>query len=87
MGYKIIISDDAEKDLFNISDYIERVSFSEIMAKKIIAEILSWIYALNLFPYMYPKIYKEYYSLSIRNRRIFYEVNEVKKEVVIYMIL
>ena len=40
MGYKIIISDDAEKDLFNISDYIERVSFSEIMAKKIIAEIL-----------------------------------------------
>jgi hypothetical protein len=52
------------------------MSFSEETANKIVAEIISSTKILELYPYMYPKVYKNFYSYTIKNRRIFYEIDE-----------
>ncbi len=58
-------------DLINISDYVERVSFSKSLANQLVAEIISSIQILAFFPYIYPKVYKNFHSFTVKNRRIF----------------
>jgi hypothetical protein len=36
---------------------------------------------------MYAKIFKEFHCLTIKNNRIFYEIDEKEKKVIIYHIL
>lgn len=85
--YNIIYRDKADEDLFEYIDYIERMTFSKEKAEKLSSEIIAEILKLSLFPYLYQKIFKDFRSFSINNRRILYKVYEKKKIVVIYRIL
>lgn len=87
MEYEVILSDSSREDLKSIIDYIERVSFSKTTAERFAAEIISWTFILQIFPYMYPKVYKDFRSFTVKNRRIFYIILEDKKEILIYRIL
>ncbi len=87
MEYKIIYWDNINSDLNNISDYIERMTFSIDKAEQIVGEIISWIWVLSIFPYMYQVFYKHYHSINVKNQRIIYYIDEDKKQVVIYRIL
>ncbi len=87
MEYEIEFSDWINDDVKEISDYIERISFSIDTADKTIAKIMTTAYMLRLFPYMYPKFHKHYHSFTVRNRRVFYYVDESRKVVIIYRIL
>ncbi|MDD2871858.1 MAG: type II toxin-antitoxin system RelE/ParE family toxin [Candidatus Gracilibacteria bacterium] len=72
MEYTVIFSLDAQNDLKEISDYIERETYSIDMSNKVIGEIVTGAYILQIFPYMYQKVYKEFHCLTIKNNRIFY---------------
>ena len=87
MTYKVIFPNKAQFDLLEIWDYIERMSFLKETANKIVAEIISSTQILKLYPYMYPKVYKTFHSYSIKNRRVFYEIDDNRKEIIIYHIL
>jgi len=87
MEYKVIFSLDAQNDLNEIMDYIERMTFSVEKANKIANEILSRTILLKNYPYMYQKVYKNFHSFSVKNKRIFYEICDERKEVVIIHIL
>ena len=87
MNYKVIFPDKVQADLIEIWDYIERVSFSKEVADKIVAEIISSTKVLELYPYMYPKVYKNFHSYTVRKKRVFYEIDKKYWEVVIYHIL
>jgi len=52
------------------------MSFSKETANKIVAEIISSTKILELYPYMYKKVYKNFHSYTIKNRRIFYEIDD-----------
>jgi len=87
MNYKVIFPSKSQSDLLEIWDYIERMSFSKETANKIVAEIISSTKILELYPYMYKKVYKNFHSYTIKNRRIFYEIDDKYWEVIIYHIL
>ena len=87
MKYKVIFSLDAQNDLNEIIDYIERMTFSKETANKVANKIISRTILLRSYPYVYQKFYKNYHSFSVKNKRIFYEICEEKKEVIIYRIL
>ncbi|MDQ7009196.1 MAG: type II toxin-antitoxin system RelE/ParE family toxin [Candidatus Gracilibacteria bacterium] len=87
MDYEVIFSLDSQDDLNEIMDYIERMTFSIEKANKIANEIISKTILLKNYPYMYQKVYKNYHSLSVKNKRIFYEIDDKRKEVIIIHIL
>ncbi len=87
MEYKIIFWDDINNDLDNISDYIERMTFSINKAEQIVWKIIGSMWILSIFPYMYQVFYKDYRSINIENKRIIYYIDEEKKIVIIYRIL
>ncbi len=84
---KINFKISARQDLKNIKEYIFRMSFSLENSNKIYNEIMANIFALKIFPLMYP-IFKWWIRvMTVRKKyRIFYEVNENKKEVIILYI-
>lgn len=85
--YKVIIDPNAQLDLNRILDYIFRFSFSSITVNKIYDEIMSKIYGLQVFPKLYPVFKWDFRVMTVRkNYRIFYKINEAKKEVIIYYI-
>ncbi len=86
MKYRVIFSKEAQNDLREISDYIERKTFQLDTANKVIAEIISSTFILQIFPYMYEKVYKNFHSINIKNKKIFYEIDEIRKQVIIYHI-
>ena len=87
MKYRIIYWEYINDDLSNIWDYIERMTFSKIESEKFVWELMSSVWILSIFPYLYQNIYKEFHFINIKNLRIIYFVNENKKEVIIYRIL
>jgi len=87
MNYNIIYWENVYDDLNEISDYIERMTFSLEKAEQIVWEILASIQVLRFFPYMYQKFYKNYYTINIKNKRIIYFIDEEKKIIIIYRIL
>jgi len=62
------------------------VHWKEVM-NKIANEIISKTILLKNYPYMYQKIYKNYHSFLVKNKRIFYEIDEKRKDVIIMHIL
>ena len=85
--YEIIYREYALNDLLEYIDYIERMTFSKEKAEKLSNEIIAEILKLSLFPHLYQKIYNDFHSFSLRNRRILYKVYEDKKIVVIFRVL
>jgi len=85
--YEIDLKISAKEDLKNIKEYIFRMSFSINTANKIYNEIMASILTLRIFPLAYPVFKNDLRVLTVRkNYRIFYKVNELKKEVKVYYI-
>ena len=85
--YKIIIPDYVMEDIFDIKEYIFRMSFSIETANKIYNEIMANILALKVFPLMYPFFKWNLRVMTVRKKyRVFYEINDFKKEVTIQYI-
>ncbi len=87
MEYNIKFWEKINDDLKNIWDYIERMTFSKEKSEQLVQEILSSIMILSKLPHMYQVFYKKYHSLTVKNKRIIYYIDENKKIVVIYRIL
>ncbi len=85
--YELIYRDSAESDLLEYADYIERKTFSKEKATILTTVIVAEITKLMVFPYIYVKFYKDFYSFSIKNRRIFYKVYEAEKKIVVFKVL
>ena len=85
--YKIIIPDYVMEDIYEIKEYIFRMSFSIDTANKIYNEIMASILTLRIFPLAYPVFQNDLRVLTVRrNYRVFYKVNELNKEVKVYYI-
>jgi len=85
--FKVKILYEAYKDLEEYWDYIERMTFSREKADEELWKILWEILKLNFMPYMFPKTYMDYHSFSYRNKRIFYEIDDSNKKVIVFHIL
>lgn len=80
--YKVIIPEYIVEDLKEIKEYIFRFTFSEETSSKIVNEILTKILWLKILPFMFPLYKDNLRVMTIRKKyRIFYKVNEEKKEV------
>ena len=87
-NYYIDISPDVDEDIFELTDYIFRFSFSKEIAQKIYNEIYSKIYSLNFMPHMYQKVLWEYrVALVKKTYRIFYKIEEENKKVIIVRVI
>ena len=85
--YKIVIPDYVMEDIFDIKEYIFRMSFSIENANKIYNEIMANILTLKVFPSMYPIFKNNLRVMTVRRKyRVFYKVNELKKEVTVQYI-
>jgi len=85
--YKIIIPKYVMEDIYNIKEYIFRISYSIETSNKIYNEIMANILALKIFPSSYPIFKKDLRVLTVRKKyRVFYKINEEKQEVQIYYI-
>jgi len=87
MKYIVEYDDEANNDLINYVDYIERKTFSKEIAEKEWAMIFVETMKLSIMPYMYPVIYNDFLSFNIKNRRFFYKIYKEKRKVIIYRIL
>ncbi|MDQ7009848.1 MAG: type II toxin-antitoxin system RelE/ParE family toxin [Candidatus Gracilibacteria bacterium] len=87
MEYKIKFGDKIDDDLEKIGDYIERMTFSKEKSEQLVQEILSSIMILSKLPHMYQVFYKKYHSLTVKNKRVIYYIDENKKIIVIYRVL
>ncbi|MBS9775246.1 type II toxin-antitoxin system RelE/ParE family toxin [Candidatus Gracilibacteria bacterium] len=88
MKYTIQISEVAQADLQLIYDYLYRFTFSKSTVEKFHDEVYSTIFSLQLFPNMYPKFDDIYRIITVRKQyRILYEVDEIKKQVIISSII
>ena len=91
--YKVIIDDEAEKDLFHIFAYICHCLMSPSTAQTIYSNIKEAINSLAELPNRAPIIEKEPYSqegvrkLLIKNYIAFYVVNEDSHEVHVLRVL
>ena len=85
--YKIIIPDYVMEDIFDIKEYIFRMSFSMEKANKVYNEIMANILALKIFPSMYPVFKSNLRVMTVRRKyRVFYKVDELSKAVTIQYI-
>ena len=85
--YKINFKLSTKEDLKNIKEYIFRMSFSIEKANKVYNEIMANILTLKVFPSMYPIFKNNLRVLTVRKKyRVFYEINDFKKEVTIQYI-
>jgi len=87
MYYKIKLSEYIENDISEISNNLYFLSKSKEIAKNYYNLLYAWIYSLNFLPKRYQKYIWKYRSLNIKWYKIFYEVNNSKKEVYIYRVL
>ena len=85
--YKITIPDYVMEDVFDIKEYIFRMSFSIEVVNKIYNEIMASIVTLKVFPLMYPVFKWDLRVMTIRKKyRVFYEIKEENKEIIIQYI-
>ncbi len=87
MEYIVEYDDEANNDLINYIDYIERQTFSKEIAEKQASIIFVETMKLSFMPYMYPETYKDFHTFNIKNKKIFYKIYEDKKKVIIFRIL
>ncbi len=87
MEYIVEYDDEANNDLIHYVDYIERQTFSKEIAEKQASMIFVETMKLSFMPNMYLKTYKDFHTLNVKNRKIFYKIYEEKKKVIIFRIL
>jgi plasmid stabilization system protein ParE len=63
------------------------MTFSKDKWESLVESIVVEISKISIFPYIYQKIYQDYYSFTIKNQRVIYYVDEENKTIVIYRIL
>ncbi len=86
--YRVNIPDEVHNEIISLLDYIFRFSFSKDICLNIANEIYSKIYSLKIFPHRYPIFHNNYRVMVVKkNYKIFYETDEIKKEVIIYKVL
>lgn len=84
MFYKIVIRDEVHKDIFELTDYIFRFSYSIEISQKIYDNLYSAIFSLDFIPYRNEIYYWEYRRIIVNwNYKIIYKVNEEDKKVII----
>lgn len=82
--YNIEIKKSVLEDLDEISDYIFRFTFSQETSNKIHDEIMWKILSLKVMPYMFPVFEDNFRVMTVKRKyRIFYKVDETKKNVII----
>ncbi|MDQ7008777.1 MAG: type II toxin-antitoxin system RelE/ParE family toxin [Candidatus Gracilibacteria bacterium] len=88
MFYNIELKDQAKKDIFELTDYIFRFSFSKDISDKIYDEIYKKIFSLEFFPEKFQKVLGDYrVALVKKTYRIFYRIEEENKKVIIIRII
>ena len=91
--YKIIIEKFAQRDLINIYEYISKTLFNEHAAIKLLNKISDQFELIQFFPHSAPLINNPYIEnknirkLSVDNYVIFYEVDDIMKEIKIIRII
>lgn len=84
MFYKVEIPEAVKKDIFNISDYIFRFSFSEEISTRVYNDIYKAIFSLDFLPYRYESIFNGFRRMIINwNYKVYYIVEEENKKVII----
>jgi len=63
------------------------MTFSNDSVNNLNYEIHEKVLYLKLFPNMYQNTYKDFKTIQIKSYKIFYKINETKKEVTVYRIL
>jgi plasmid stabilization system protein ParE len=87
MPYKVVYKTYAERDIWEIADYLS--DHSVPAAEKFLSELKSKIEGLAEMPLMYPKIdlHREYRKMAVGNYIMAYIVNEQTKEVLIMRVV
>ena len=90
-NYKVVITEEAENDLEEIYEYIEKELFADKVARNLIKEIKQRILSLEDNPYSCPEICtkpkREFYrKLTVNNYVTLYQVDEQNKNIVIYRV-
>jgi len=84
MFYKIVIRDTVHDDIYELTDYILRFSFSKEVAQKIYDNIYSSIFSLDFLPNRYEIYFWEYRRIILNwSYKIIYKVVEKEKKVII----
>ncbi len=85
--YEIIILNEVELQIENILNYIYLNTYNKNLVKKI-SDLLYWsCYSLKYFPYRFQIWFDNVRILNVKNFRIFYEIFEKERKVVIFQIL
>lgn len=88
MFYIVELKDEAKNDIFELTDYIFRFSFSQNISDKIYDEIYQKIFSLEFMPQMYQKVLWDYrVALVKKSYRIFYRIEEENKKVIIVRVI
>lgn len=85
--YKIVILPIARLNLQNIYDYLLEKTYNHEIAKSVIDEIYKKTIYLKIFPNIYQNTYKDFKTIQIKSYKVFYKIDESKKEVIVYRIL
>lgn len=84
MFYKIVIRDVVHEDIYELSEYVFRFSFSREISKKIYDDLYANIFSLDFMPNRYQVYFWEYRRIIVNwSYKIIYKVDEENKKVII----
>lgn len=88
MFYRIVIRDEVHDDIFELSDYIYRMSYDSFVSKKIYDDLYKAIFSLDFLPNRHEKYIWEYRRIIVNGSyRVFYRVDEENKKVIIIRVI
>ena len=70
-----------------IYNYLYEITFNLEVSKNFVNEIYKKYLYLQMFPNMYQNTYKNFKTIQIKSYKVFYKVDEIKKEVTVYRVL
>lgn len=84
MFYKIEIPNIVHEDIYELSEYVFRFSFSREISKKIYDDLYANIFSLDFMPNRYQVYFWEYRRIIVNwSYKIIYKVDEESKKVII----
>jgi len=87
MSYEVIILEEVDFQINHILDYIYKETNDKALVKSM-SDIIYWAcYSLKNFPYRFQICFENIRVLNVKSLRIFYEIFEDNKKVVIFKIL
>lgn len=91
MKYHVEISEQAERDMHEIFQYISFTSLQPLIAENVIDHIEEAIFSLDFMPMRYPKYPSKRWAnlrcMTIDNHNVFYQANQELKEVFVVQII